>query len=82
MMGARDRWKSVPLPQHPGCSIKKLVSILTASYGLTAGKTVHVSFDPRTSMLMGPVDGWHVTSTDPAITMTFSLADCSIVKPT
>lgn len=81
--GVRSRWPEVhPPPQAPGCSIKQLVSILRTSYGLTSGKTVRISFDPQTSSLFGPVDGWHVIGTDPAITMTFAMSDCTIVKPT
>jgi hypothetical protein len=80
--GVRSRWTDVHPPHAPGCSIKQLVSILRTSYGLTAGKTVKISFDPQTSSLFGPVDGWHVIGTDPAITMTFAMSDCSVIKPT
>jgi hypothetical protein len=78
--GARERWQNIHPPQQPGCTIKQLAAVLAKDYGLVAGKTVHVSFDPQFSSMLGPEDGWHVIGEDPKITATFAMRDCSVFK--
>lgn len=68
------QWKNVTAPALPGCTIKQLTKNLEKE-GLTAGKTVRISFDPRFDW--GAQQSWHVRGDDPQIDASYSMADCT-----
>ncbi|MCA9647571.1 MAG: hypothetical protein KC492_43075 [Myxococcales bacterium] len=73
---ATNQWKGVEAPALPTCTIKQLAKNLEKE-GLTAGKTVRISFDP--SFDWGAEQVWHVRGEDPKIDQSYSFKDCSKV---
>ena len=74
---ATRQWKNVNPPPAPACTLKQLTAQL-ASQGLTAGKTVRITYDPQ--FAKGPEPAWHVIGEDPKINGYYLMTDCSEVK--
>lgn len=62
------------LEPHPAatCQIKDVVALL-AKQGLTGGKTVRITFDPK----FADYYAWHVIGSDPKVDALYSWDDCS-----
>jgi hypothetical protein len=73
---ATNQWKNVIPPPPPKCNLKQVAAALAAK-GLTADKTVRITFDPQFQNVNVPT--WHVIGEDPKIDAYYSMADCSEV---
>ena len=70
-----DRIEEMKAPPVAKCTIKDVVALLTKE-GLTAGKTVRITFDPK----FADSHAWHVLGDDPKINAHYAWEDCSLIK--
>lgn len=73
--GWNDPVKDLEAHPTPKCSIKDVVALL-GKQGLTAGKTVRITFDPK----FADFYAWRVLGDDPKLDALFSWDDCSPIK--
>lgn len=79
MTGVLDpkQWQDAEAPAMPKCTIKQLTKILQGK-GLTAGKTVRITYDQQFG---GPNEpSWRVMGEDPKMDAYFSMATCAPTK--
>ena len=79
--GVRDPkdWADATPPAMPACGIKQLAKALSAK-GLTAGKTVRITYDQQFGLGAPKEPSWRVMGEDPKIDSYFSMANCAQTK--
>jgi len=77
-LNATKGWKNFS-PVTLGCSIQQLTTILKDK-GLTAGKKVKITYNPKLQGRFVPQPSWRVTGDDPKVDAYYSLSNCDLVK--
>lgn len=74
--GFTDVVEGIEAHPEPKCKVKDVVALLAKDGGLTGGKTVRITFDPK----FADYYAWRVIGSDPKIDALYSWEDCSIIK--